>query len=471
MGSLRARLLVGTVAATALLLCGSAALIYVVVRAALYAEFDAALATQAHALTTLVELDGTRLHLEYDAEQLPEYARRERPDYFCFWTADGAVLYRSPSLIGSDLPLPDGDASRPALRDLPLPDGRPGRCAGLAFAPRREASEEERTGPERPHSVTVVVARDTSTIARELTRLALLLGAVSGAAMLAALAAMSWLVAHLLRPVDQFAGRLAGLDADRLHARFGDLRVPAELRPVVARLDDLLGRLEAAFAREKSFTADAAHELRTPLAGLRTTMEVALTRERDAAAYREALADCLTISEQMQALVDNLLSLARLEAGKLTIERRALELEPFIAGCWKPFAAGAATKQLRVSWSLAEGTHPVVDREKLRLVVHNLFDNAVSYADHGGELAVAADLDDGTLRLAVANSGCALPPEQVPRVFDRFWRGDAARSATGIHCGLGLALCRKLIELLGGRIGASVVDGRFAVEVVVPAAP
>jgi two-component system sensor histidine kinase QseC len=465
MGSLRARLLVGTLGASALLLAGSGTLVYLLVRAALYAEFDAALGTQARALTTLVEIEGSRLRLEYDAEQLPEYARRERPDYFCFWTADGALLYRSPSLTG-ELPRLRGTAAEPGIRSALLPDGRPGRLAGLAFAPRREGDHDQPAPARR--LVDVTIARDTLAIDRELGRLAALLIAVGALAMAVAAAGMAWLVGGLLRPVRQLAGRIAGMDAEHLHTRIGGDGVPAELRPVAARLDELLTRLEAAFVREKSFTADAAHELRTPLAGLRTTMEVALSRERDGAAYREALGDCLAIGTQMQALVDNLLSLARLEAGRTAITRQPLELGPFVAECWKPFAAGASARRLRVGWTLAERAVALADREKLRLVLTNLFDNAVAYADQGGEVGISGALADGQLAIAVTNTGCTLTRDQAVRVFDRFWRGDAARSAVGVHCGLGLALCRKLVELLGGRISASVGDGRFTVELAIP---
>ncbi len=471
MGSLRARLLVGTLVANAILLAGCAVLVYLSVRSSLHREFDLSLGTQARALTSLVEQDGAHLQLEYDAEQLPEYARTDRPEYFCFWTSDGQVLYRSPSLGSAVLP-PAAAPAGPAWQSLTLPDGRPGRAATLVFTPRREGRDDLPLAPEhRRIEVTVVVARDTLATADELRRLAWLLCLVGGAAIITGVAAMTWLTRRLLRPVDRLAGRIASLDADGLSGRLDDDGVPAELRPVTGRLNDLLGRLEAAFAREKSFTADAAHELRTPLAGLRTTMEVALTRAREAGAYQVVLGECLGICAEMQVLVDNLLSLARLEAGTVVIERLDFDLSALLDECWKPCQARALEGGVRLAWAVPAGMRMVGDREKLRLVLQNLFDNAVSHVDRGGDISLGVAAAGGATTLRLDNSGCGLQPEQLSRVFDRFWRGDAARSGTGLHCGLGLALCRKIVGLLHGRIAASVAGRRFMIELTLPAAP
>jgi len=473
MDSLRARLLVGTLVANAVLLAGCATLVFVLVDSALHREFDLSLGIQARALTSLVEQDGAHLQLEYDAEQLPEYARAERPEYFCFWTSDGQVLYRSPSLGAALLALPGRPAgAETSWWTLTLPDGRPGRAATLVFTPHQDGRDDAHQLPAgRRAGVTVAVARDTLATADELRRLAWLLCAVGGAAIVIGGGVMTWLTRRLLRPVEQLAGRIASLDANALGGRVDDHGVPAELRPVTGRLNDLLGRLESAFMREKSFTADAAHELRTPLAGLRTTIEVALVRARESGAYQIVLGECLGICAEMQILVDNLLSLARLEAGKVMIERSAFDLSALLVECWKPCQARAEEGGVQLAWAVPAGTQLVGDREKLRLVLQNLFNNAVSYVERGGDISLNGGVDGAGLTLRLANSGCRLRPEQLGQVFERFWRGDAARSGTGVHCGLGLALCRKIVELLQGRITAGVVDGRFVIELSLPAAP
>lgn len=466
MASLRRRLLTGTVAIAAAVLASSSLLAWLLTRAAMDHEFDTALRTQVRALTTLVSRDQRRLRIDYDAYLMPEYSRDERPELFCFWDASGVELLRSPALAALQLPRPAEAGSQPRIVPCRLPDGRPGRLAVLAFTP----SLPEHESGDRPsgRQLTVAALRDTLDRDHRLAGLALILAAATAVGTAVAVAAMAWLTRLLLQPVDALAGRIASIDADRLAERIGPAGVPAELLPVVARLDDLLGRLDASFSRERSFTADAAHELRTPIAGLRTTLEVGASRLRSAEEHRATLGDCLEITLQMQGLVDNLLSLARLEAGQVAVEPQALTLGDAVAEAWKPFVTRAAARRLTMSSDLAGIDTVTLDRGKLRLVLTNLFDNAVSYADEGGTLTLSARRDGGTLSLSVGNSGCALPARMAAHVFDRFWRGESARSAAGVHCGLGLALCRKLATAQGGSITATIADGRFTVELRLP---
>lgn len=464
--SLRSQVVIGASLAAVVILLGSSLLTFLLMRSALRREFDATLIAQARALTAMAVRNDTKLILEYDAYLLPEYARDTHPDLFCFWDRQGQVLLRSPGLAGGDLPLVDGSLNAPAVRDVVLPDGRPARIVGFTFSPRRLGSVED--APAEGRSLRVAAARDTIEQQHQLLVLGAILIAAAALGSLASLVTMAWLSRRLLRPLDQLAERIATIRTDQPTLRLGDLPVPSELAPVRARLDDLLDRLQATLQRERAFTADAAHELRTPLAGLRTTLEVALSRDRAAADYRQALDESLDISTQMQALVDNLLALARAEAGQVRVEREPTDLAALIEQCWGAVASRAQIRNLRRTVAVDGVGTVAIDRAKLRLVLSNLLENAVSYADAGGDLAIAATSDAGHLHLTCDNSGCALSPADAPKVFDRFWRGDAARNAAGVHCGLGLALCRTLIGVQGGTIDASISDGRFRLTIRLP---
>lgn len=466
MFSLRRRLLIGTVAIAAAVLASSSLLAWLLTRAALDHEFDTALRIQVRALTTLVSRDQRRLRIDYDAYLMPEYSRDERPELFCFWSSSGAELLRSPTLATGVLPRPTDATDQPQVRPWQLPDGRPGRLAALTFIARQGDGGSDDRPAGRP--LTVAALRDTLDRDHRLTELALILAAATAVGTAVAVAAMAWLARHLLRPVDALAGRIAAIDAERLTERIGTRGVPAELVPVIARLDDLLGRLDASFSRERSFTADAAHELRTPIAGLRTTLEVGASRLRPAEEYRTTLGDCLEITLQMQGLVDNLLSLARLEAGLVAIELQPTVIAEAVADAWKPFVSRAAARRLRIDTDLDAVGTVTLDRAKLHVVLANFFDNAVSYADEGGAVAITAHRAGDMLSLSVANSGCTLPASAAAQVCERFWRGDSARSAVGVHCGLGLALCRKLALAQGGTLAATIVDGHFTVELRLP---
>jgi signal transduction histidine kinase len=135
--------------------------------------------------------------------------------------------------------------------------------------------------------------------------------------------------------------------------------------------------------------------------------------------------------------------------------------------CWATVNTRANERGLRFSRELPDGDLPL-DRAKLRLVLSNLLDNAVSYADAGGDIRLGARREGHDLILEMSNSGCTLPAAAADQVFARFWRGDTAHSSAGVHCGLGLALCRQLVACQGGTITATISDGRFTVQLRLP---
>src|SRR5262249_32688262 len=131
----------------------------------------------------------------------------------------------------------------------------------------------------------------------------------------------------------------------------------------------------------------------------------------------------------------------------------------------------AAERRLRTEWKLDGAARALVDLEAARQVLTNLFDNVVAHAETGGQACTSIVDEEGRVAVTVANTGCTLDKGDATRVFDRFWRGDSSRSGAGQHCGLGLSLCRKLVELHGGSISADIHDGLFSVTFVLPVAP
>ncbi len=465
--SLRSRLLAGVVLATALILAASCLTVYALMRESLLAEFDAALGSKARALAALVEQEGEEIELEFHQSSLPEFERAERPEYLQFWRATGGVLYRSSSLRGQDLSREAGSLEKPLCRSVVLPDGRRGRAAGVTFVPR-----QEHRGRGTPAEVTLAIARDTRDVDRTLARLRWLLIGVCAIATLVSAAILAWIVKAGLRPVEKLAGQIGRVEEDDLSARVAVEDAPKELLPVVERLNDLLARLEAAFGREKAFSADVAHELRTPLAGLRATLEVVLSGARDLALFEEGLRDSLAITCQMHAMVENLLALARCEAGRLEVSRDSVRLDELLDECWRPLEELAIERQLRVERRVEPSCVLDTDRDKLRLILQNILGNAITYADRRGTIRIEARPANGGARLSVANSGSRLSGEEASHVFERFWRGDPARGDVGVHCGLGLTLCERLVGVLGGSIAVtSAAGGELAVTVDLPASP
>jgi two-component system sensor histidine kinase QseC len=265
------------------------------------------------------------------------------------------------------------------------------------------------------------------------------------------------------------ATEISGLDVQDLSARVKAGQSVKELRPVGERLNELLGRLEAAFERERAFSADVAHELRTPLAGLRSTIDVILSKSREPAEYIEALKDSQQITVSMHAMVENLLTLARLEAGQVQIQKESVNLHELMRSTWQPFEEQAASRCLQVEWTPIPEVYVSTDSSLLRLAVRNAFENAVLYANEGGEIKIAVEPADDTVSIHVTNTGSSLPQEQAAHAFARFWRGDAARSAAGVHCGLGLSLVDRIVSALDGSAEVESADGGpFTLAIIIP---
>jgi len=335
-----------------------------------------------------------------------------------------------------------------------LPDGRTARQVTLRFTPRFDE-------PIEPSRAILVLARTTEDLDATVLRIALVLLFAGIAGTLACLFASRWLVGFGLAPLHSVAQRIAEIRETDLGARLANAQTPIEVQPLVARLDELLERLEHAFSRERELTAEVAHELRTPIAGLRSTLELALDRDRPAERYRAALSDCLTITLQTQRIVDVLLSLARLDAGASPDHATTIAVDDLARTLVDEFTPRATERGLAIDADLAALT-ATVDRDQLRLVLTNALDNAVTYATDG---TIRVSIDGSRLRIV---NPTTLDPADAPRVFERFWRGDSARAA-GIHAGLGLALCKKIVERMDGTITAEVSDGMFTLTIDLPA--
>ena len=378
------------------------------------------------------------------------------------------MVYRSSSLGGVDLERAGATTEAPLYRWLTLQDGRTGRVVEMAFLPRLEG--RARSKPSAPgRTVSLALARDATPLEAALGSLKAVLFAVGAAAIGVSALILRLVIRRSLAPVKHVADQIGQLGDENLGDRVEGAGVPKELQGVVARLNELLGRLEAAFQRERSFSADVAHELRTPLAGLRATMEVTLSRQRSPEDYAEAIEECQSIAVGMQAMVENLLYLTRLEADQTEIDPQPIFLDDLVSGAWQPLEPQAHARNLQVRWTRGPRRAVMTDPTLSALIVGNILQNAVTYADEGGAVEIEIATDQTAAQLRVANSGSRIPREQTELIFERFWRGDTARTAAGVHCGLGLSLVQRALAALGGSVEAdSSRGGRFEISVSIP---
>ncbi len=450
--SLRARLTLTAGAVLGLSLAVFSGVVYGVASRALWKQFDEQLIDDAHIFAKMVEehADGP---MEFEPGLPDEFDNDTDPAYFELWTDDGVVLGRTPALKDKDL-VPGATT---------LPDGRPGRTLDAVLAPR---TDDESPMVPSGRKVRVMIARSTLEVDSDLATLRLiLLAAGLSTLMLAALAA-TLAVRRGFRPLDELGARLEALGAEGLHERLPASGLPRELQPVVARLNELLERLDGAFVLQRQFNADVSHELRTPLTGLRSVLEVAVSRQRTGPEYAAAMHDALAVVEQMRVLVENLLLLARLGARQILVTREDVQLKELVDECFVPFAERARMRKLRFENRVALDATVCSDTEKLRIVVSNLLGNAVDYTAEGGQVWVDSELPTGRI-LEVRDSGPEIPVESLEAIFDPFVRLESSRAGTGEHAGIGLSLVRTLCTALGFSIRAENLAGRqvaFRVE-------
>ena len=470
--SMHRALLSGTTLGLLLVLASAGFVLERSARRALYGQLDRELASKARLLASTVEQDAEGIDLGYDDLDLSEFEAEIDPALLQVSLASGKLLYASPSCEGLVIAPPAQlRAGEPRFSSLRGPRSRRLRAAVLSFRPRVDIDEPGAPDPASVATLVIFLARGTQPIAALLAELRLALLLVGIGAVALGVLIQAAVIRRALSPLDRLAGEIAGLGERRLAARVKTAGAPGELAPVIARLNALLADLETAFTREKTFSADIAHELRTPLAGLRTTIEVELSQARPAEDYRRALEESLAMSLRLQQLVESLMQLAQLEAGRVRVEARPVDLAELLDELWAPLAAQAVERGLGRDWQLPERAPAATDPELAATLLRNLLENAVVHADAGGRVAVALGAaPGGGWRCTIANSGSAVSELQLPGLMERFARGDAAREAEGGHFGLGLALVKRIAGLLGVDFGlASSPGGEFRATLEFPA--
>ncbi|MCA9059445.1 MAG: sensor histidine kinase N-terminal domain-containing protein [Planctomycetaceae bacterium] len=482
--SLRSRLLSGIAATTILVLLTANGGVYLLLRRQICAEFDATLASRLTNLAAQTEQDGNSIVVRFHERSQPEFSRAHRPEYFQLWRDDGSILSRSRRLGTTDLPQLQGSRQAPEFRSVTLKDGRPGRAAGIRFLPHvtgeviserpadlvlRDLLEDaDEVDFSHRSQITLVIARDTQDLDHTLSRLAWVLALSGVLATMLICGILSWQVSKLMQPLNSLSQQIHGINASQLDRRFQLPQAPAELQPVVRQLNDLLSRLDAAFLREKTLTSDIAHELRTPLAGIRTTLEVASSKTRSSEHYRNSIRRCLAICGETEAVVATLLALARGHSENAEQSAEFVDLNHLLRTVWQDITDVSGRTDLVLNWSCEPDLFLRTDPKKFRVVISNLFNNTAGYADLEGDVEIRSSLNETCLCIEIANSGCTIPADQAPHVFDRFWRGDQARSATGVHAGLGLAISQQIVQFLGGEISAEIQKDRFLARLTFP---
>jgi heavy metal sensor kinase len=355
--------------------------------------------------------------------------------YYLMWEADGVERARSTS--------------------APLEVPRPEQTA----APR--GSRWRGTIRERFHLAPeggVLVGRDVVEDLAAVRRFSWLLAVAGSAVFLLGLGGGWWVSTRALRPIADISATAARIASGDLTQRIRTADMSSELGALAGVLNDTFARLHASFTRQAQFTADASHELRTPVAVVLTQTQSALARDRTPDEYRESLAACQRAAQRMRGLTESLLMLARIDSGDLAEARTICDLAQIAHGAvdlLRPLAE-AAQVTLILALSPARCQAHVGQLEQ---VVTNLVSNAIHYNRAGGSVRIGTAAEPGVAVLSVQDTGEGIAPADLPHVFERFYRADKARSRSAGRAGLGLAITKAIVDAHRGTIQVASAHG------------
>jgi two-component system OmpR family sensor kinase len=461
--TLRRRLTVSmTLLAVGVLTAASAA-IYLRVRQALLSHLDSTLLSIARTeVAGAVDEPGGRVHVHEETPVLTAPGELGYEKFAQIKDENHQAWAQTANLMGGPALETDAQQEAQALQ------GR------VSFADMRRDHEAYR-GIYYPMrntdgaSFVAVVAIPTGPVRRSLDSLlgALLLALVVGAG--AAAVGASRLARRLTRPLEQVAAAADAIGGTNLQRRIPEVSREVELRQVTRVLNDMLERLEAAFLAQRNFVADASHELRSPLANLRGTVEVALRRTRPAEEYQEALTVALTEAERLSRLVDDLLMLSRVDARQFALEVRGCDLSDIARNAVTALAARGQEKGVHLRLD-AQPAAVAGDAHRLRQAVDNLLGNALRYAPAGSEVVVTTRQGNGHVSLSVQDAGPGLSPEEQAHIFDRFYRVDVSRARHSGGLGLGLTIAKAIIDAHHGQVSVQSKPGEGCLfSVLLPA--
>lgn len=424
--------------------------VYFSVRTNLMRQANERLMQNAAAIQTL---------LANEPDELPELEEHGSVPLFQV-TEDGAVLYRSAGWdrIGLDRAL-----------------ARPGNDPSWMWETPGDVHFVVRTDPVRigARTLEVATAEEIKAVLRSLRSLSVILFVGFPLAVALALAGGYFLAGRVLAPVGRMASKAQEITAERLSERLPVANPEDEFGRLASVFNHTLQRLEHAFENLRRFTADASHELRTPLTALRSVGEVGLQEAgRSPASYRDVIGSMLEEADRLAALVDNLLTLTRGDAGQVPIHLEMVDLAALAKDVVNHLRVLAEEKGQDVTLAGATSLAATADRGKLRQALINLLDNAIKYTPSGGHIRVNVQCRGSESAVVeIVDTGPGIPPAHREKVFERFYRVDQGRSSDAGGAGLGLAIAEWAVRLSGGRVELESKEHRGSTfRVVLPAA-
>ncbi|HLV88892.1 MAG TPA: heavy metal sensor histidine kinase [Candidatus Sulfotelmatobacter sp.] len=435
---------------------------WLILRYYLYDLADDSLESQVEDLRNFMlaqKKDATIAKLQEEVNE--SYALEHPGDYLEISAEDGSVIYRSAFLRDHPLaPIATGQLTEPVYRNRRLA-GHPLRF----IVERLEANG---------HVYTVTMGLGTEDVVETLSVFRTYLFLLGPLLFLVAAGGGYWLSRRALSPVDTLVRTAHEISGVNLNSRLPKLTTGDELQRLADTLNEMLDRIEGAFQRVTQFTADASHELRTPVSLIRTEAELALRRSRGEEEYKESLRNILLEAERTTAMIEELLALARADSGRETLHMEPVNLAEMLGSTLDSWKQVATIRNLGFSADIGEDVFVLADSTALRRVADLLLDNAFKYTSAPGTVRLLLEREKSSAVFSVADSGPGIAKEEQSRIFERFYRVDQARSRDQGGAGLGLAIAKWIVTQHHGTITVKSKPGdgaTFRVELPLIAAP
>ena len=468
MYSIRKKLTLSIIGGMVLILSVTTLFLYFLIAREVQTVFDSTLLDKTHAMISITELDAED-GLEFDFTEgiMPEFESESNAQYYQVWQHGTDLLIKSPSLGEQNLPQFEIKPGTHQFADVDLADGRSGRLIAINFLPRLELSDDEddkKSGEPVveleipvPQPLTLVLARERESLDEMLLSIGLLIAAIMLTVALVGGIMVRRMVGSGLLPLSSLAERVSQIDESKLDIRLEHNSIQSiEIAPIEDQVNHLLERLQSAFEREKRFSSNVAHELRTPLSELRTLSEVGKMVPDDRDQTLAFFNDVGEVSKQMETVVLTLLELARSDAGLLKSDPEDIVLADFCNLVWQQAVNGMANGKKLVN-SIPGDLVINTDKEKLGMILSNLFINAVSYSPVDAEICIEIEMRNNKVAIQVSNAAFDLKPEDIIHMKDRFWRKQKAHIAVG-HSGLGLSLVDALARIMDLKVNLQLDD-------------
>ncbi|MCK4793025.1 MAG: HAMP domain-containing protein [Desulfobacteraceae bacterium] len=359
--------------------------------------------------------------------------------------------------ISTDL-IEQAIAGQSIFTTLETSEGVELRLYATPFSLYRPVIVPTRPGMPSPHaprinieSAVLVIGRPTEDIKQALDRLLHTLMIAVPLTLVATGGGGVFLARRAFKPVDEMTQKARSIEERDLSQRI-EVKTKDELGRLASTLNEMIERLEKAFRRQKQFTSDASHELRAPLAIIEAESTLTLQKERTKNNYRQSLETISQEAHRMSLVIDQLLALARADSGKEKLTFRKVNLSRLVAKLSSDVEMLCRDKGL--NYELGQMGNLVVkgDRTKLRQLLLNILDNAIRYTPRGGKISISVQPEGEMAVVSVSDTGLGIPPEDLPHIFDRFYRVDKTRSRSEGGSGLGLAIAKRIAEMHGGKI-------------------